>query len=167
MKKLIFLILALFVLLPLSAGYSPSVTLNAGVNTLFYGSDTYYSVRTGVEISIISYRIKFLTLSVPVSISNLTRSRSSSSLLSPSYIKNGAGLEVLLDNGHIGGSIAALFGYEHFTETRAIMKYMELRAGLCVILSPYLSLIVPVSWTYTPQGSEASLSLALKVGGEI
>lgn len=166
MKRLILFTLALFVLLPIFAGYSPSLTLNAGANTLFYAGDTYYSVRTGVELSLISYRIKSVTLSVPVSIANMTRSRSSSGLLSPSYFKYGVGFEALLE-GIIGGSIALIYGYEHFTEERAVMKYIETRAGLNVILSSYLSLVVPVSWTYTPEGSEASLSVSLKVGGEI
>lgn len=167
MKRLILFTLALFVLLPIFAGYSPSLTLNAGANTLFYSGDTYYSVRTGLELNLISYRIKSVTLSVPVSIANMTRSRSSSGLLSPSYFKYGVGFEALFESGIIGGSIALLYGYEHFTEERAVMKYIETRAGLHVILSSYLSLVVPVSWTYTPEGSEASLSVSLKVGGEI
>ncbi len=171
MKKLILLILAIFVLLPLSARYSPSFTLNAGVNTLFYKNstslETYYSVRTGFEVSLISYKIDCVTLSIPVSVSNMTRSTTKGGLLSPSYFKNGIGFEALVERDRIGGSLALFYGYEHFTEMRGIMKYIETRAGFHLNLASYLSLVVPLSWTYTPEGNEVGLSVALRIGGEI
>lgn len=167
MKKLIILILSLLILFPLGAKYSPSFTLNTGFDTLFYNSNAYPSLRAGLELSPVSYRVKSVTLSVPLSISYVGESLSSSGLLSPSFYKNGIGIEVLLDNNRYGGSIAVFYGYEHYREERALMKYIEARAGFHLLLDSHISLFAPVSYTYTPSGDEISISLGLRIGGEI
>ncbi len=167
MKKLIFLLLVLVILFPLGAKYSPSFTLNAGFDTLFYNSNAYPSLRAGLELSPVSYRINRVTFSIPLSINYVRESLSRGGLLSPSFYKNGVGIEVLLDNNRYGGSIAVFYGYEHYREERALMKYIEARAGFHLLLDSHISLFVPVSYTYTPSGDEVSISLGVRIGGEI
>ena len=124
-------------------------------------------MRTRVDISLLSYRIDIVTISLPLTISHVSESTSSKSLLSPEHYKNGVGLEVLLSNERIGGSLAVYYGYEHFTDENAMMRYIEVELSPEVILEKHIAVVLPLSYTYTPEGNEYSLSLGVRIGGEL
>lgn len=166
MKRITLIILLLLPLSFLSASFSPSVTIMSGVNTLWHEKNRYYSMENGIEIGILSYKIKSITLTLPIDVSHVTKSTENASLFSPQYTKASLGFEAALDNRRIGGSIAFFYGYEDFIEEKALMKYMEGRVAFHVILTKYLTLFIPVSYIYTPQGNEMSFRLALRIGGE-
>lgn len=167
MKRITFLCLLFLVLFPLTAGYAPSVTLYTGANALIYEGECYYSLKMGLEAAPLSFRMGYLTLSLPVSVSQMTRSIEKDGLMSNTYYKNGIGLEALLDNRTLGGSLALFYGYERFPEEYALMKYIEVRAGFHFIPASFFCVILPVSWTYTPLGSEVTAAIALRIGGEL
>lgn len=167
MKRILLMTILLAVLLPLSAGFSPSLTLQGGAETLFYKENAYLSGEAGIDVSLLGYKFGCVTISLPLSVNYVTKSLSSASLLSPSYFKNGIGLEGLVETGKRGYSLAVYYGYEKFNSENALQKYIMVRAGFHVILNDYLSLVLPLSYTYTPSGSEAAFSIALRTGGEI
>lgn len=164
MKKLTVLLLTLMILMPIGAKYSPSFTISGGIDSLDF---RYQSMRTRVDISLLSYRIDIVTISLPLTISHISESTSSKSLLSPEHYKNGVGLEVLLSNERIGGSLAVYYGYEHFTDENAMMRYIEVELSPEVILEKHIAVVLPLSYTYTPEGNEYSLSLGVRIGGEL
>ena len=164
MKKLTVLLLTLMILMPIGAKYSPSFTISGGIDSLDF---RYQSMRTRVDISLLSYRIDIVTISLPLTISHVSESTSSKSLLSPEHYKNGVGLEVLLSNERIGGSLAVYYGYEHFTDENAMMRYIEVELSPEVILEKHIAVMLPLSYTYTPEGNEYSLSLGVRIGGEL
>ena len=164
MKKLTVLLLTLMILMPIGAKYSPSFTISGGIDSLDF---RYQSMRTRVDISLLSYRIDIVTISLPLTISHISESTSSKSLLSPEHYKNGVGLEVLLSNERIGGSLALYYGYEHFTDENAMMRYIEVELSPEVILEKHIAVVLPLSYTYTPEGNEYSLSLGVRIGGEL
>ena len=164
MKKLTVLLLTLMILMPIGAKYSPSFTISGGIDSLDF---RYQSMRTRVDISLLSYRIDIVTISLPLTISHVSESTSSKSLLSPEHYKNGVGLEVLLSNERIGGSLAVYYGYEHFTDENAMMRYIEVELSPEVILEKHIAVVLPLSYTYTPEGNEYSLSLGVRIGGEL
>ena len=164
MKKLTVLLLTLMILMPIGAKYSPSFTISGGIDSLDF---RYQSMRTRVDISLLSYRIDIVTISLPLTISHVSESTSSKSLLSPEHYKNGVGLEVLLSNERIGGSLAVYYGYEHFTDENAMMRYIEVELSPEVILEKHIAIVLPLSYTYTPEGNEYSLSLGVRIGGEL
>lgn len=164
MKKLTVLLLTLMILMPIGAKYSPSFTISGGIDSLDF---RYQSMRTRVDISLLSYRIDIVTISLPLTISHISESTSSKSLLSPEHYKNGVGLEVLLSNERIGGSLAVYYGYEHFTDENAMMRYIEVELSPEVILEKHIAIVLPLSYTYTPEGNEYSLSLGVRIGGEL
>ena len=164
MKKLTVLLLTLMILMPIGAKYSPSFTISGGIDSLDF---RYQSMRTRVDISLLSYRIDIVTISLPLTISHVSESTSSKSLLSPEHYKNGVGLEVLLSNERIGGSLAIYYGYEHFTDENAMMRYIEVELSPEVILEKHIAIVLPLSYTYTPEGNEYSLSLGVRIGGEL
>ena len=164
MKKLTVLLLTLMILMPIGAKYSPSFTISGGIDSLDF---RYQSMRTRVDISLLSYRIDIVTISLPLTISHISESTSSKSLLSPEHYKNGVGLEVLLSNERIGGSLAIYYGYEHFTDENAMMRYIEVELSPEVILEKHIAVVLPLSYTYTPEGNEYSLSLGVRIGGEL
>ena len=164
MKKLTVLLLTLMILMPIGAKYSPSFTISGGIDSLDF---RYQSMRTRVDISLLSYRIDIVTISLPLTISHVSESTSSKSLLSPEHYKNGVGLEVLLSNERIGGSLAIYYGYEHFTDENAMMRYIEVELSPEVILEKHIAVVLPLSYTYTPEGNEYSLSLGVRIGGEL
>lgn len=166
-KKLIIILVVLLTLFPLCAKYSPSLTMTEGADMLIYSGSAYSSLKAALELNPVSWKTGALTLSLPLSLCYVTESLSSDGLLSPPHWKNGIGFEALIDNGKWGGSIAVFYGYEHYREERAIMKYIEARAGFHMLFSPHISLILPLSYTYTSLGDEVSLSLGLRIGGEI
>ena len=164
MKRLTVLLLTLMILMPIGAKYSPSFTISGGIDSLDF---RYQSMRTRVDISLLSYRIDIVTISLPLTISHISESTSSKSLLSPEHYKNGVGLEVLLSNERIGGSLAVYYGYEHFTDENAMMRYIEVELSPEVILEKHIAVVLPLSYTYTPEGNEYSLSLGVRIGGEL
>ncbi len=164
MKRLTVLLLTLMILMPLGAKYSPSFTLSGGIESLDF---RYQSMRTRVDVSLLSYRIDKVTISLPLTISHVSESTSTKSLLSPEHYKNGVGLEVLLSNERIGGSLAVYYGYEHFTDENAMMRYIEVELTPEVILEKHIAVVLPLSYTYTPEGNEYSLSLGVRIGGEL
>ncbi len=164
MKRLTVLLLTLMILMPLGAKYSPSFTLSGGIDSLDF---RYQSMRTRVDVSLLSYRIDKVTISLPLTISHVSESTSTKSLLSPEHYKNGVGLEVLLSNERIGGSLAVYYGYEHFTDENAMMRYIEVELTPEVILEKHIAVVLPLSYTYTPEGNEYSLSLGVRIGGEL
>lgn len=167
MKKITLSAILLFLTLSiLSASFSPTVTLKSGINALIYDKKPYYANESGIEIGFISYRIKDVTLSLPLSVAYLTKSTESNYLFSPQHMKTAVGLEALYDNRKIGGSLSFFYGCEDFIDEKAVMKYMEGRLALHIILTDYLTLFIPVSYTYTAQGGEFSLLLGLRIGGE-
>lgn len=167
MKRLIFLILALLIVLPLSAWYAPSFTVGCGVNTLIVDRETYHSVRTGLELGLVGIKIKSFTLSVPLTIAHVTKSDENRGLLSPSFFKASIGVEGLIEGERIGASVALYLGYEDYTDEMAVMLYLEGRIAAHYRIAKYFSLMVPVSYTYTPEGNEVSVSLALRIGGDL
>lgn len=167
MKRLFILILVLLTLSSLSASFSPSFTLKTGADTLIYDKSCYPQLSAGIEISIPSYRVGPVTLSIPVSIVHNTASKSRKGLLVPSFFKNGIGVEITLDNRKIGGGIAFFYGYEDYSDINAVLKYMEGRISFHFIVNEYFSLLLPVSWTYTPDGNEVTAVLGIRIGGEI
>ena len=164
MKRLTVLLLTLMILMPIGAKYSPSFTISGGIDSLDF---RYQSMRTRVDISLLSYRIDIVTISLPLTISHVSESTSSKGLLSPEHYKNGAGLEVLLSNERIGGSLAVYYGYENFTDENAMMRYIEVELSPEVILEKHIAVVLPLSYTYTPEGNEYSLSLGVRIGGEL
>ncbi len=164
MKRLTVLILALIILLPLNAGYSPSFTVSGGIESLDF---KYNSMRTRVDISLLSFNVNIVTLSLPLSISRVSESTTNKGLLSPEHYKNGIGLEILLAGEKAGGSASFYYGYEHFTDENAMMRYMEAEIAAHLILEKHIQIVMPLSYTYTPEGNEYSLSLAVRIGGEI
>ncbi len=167
MKRLTFLILALLLMLPLSAWYAPSFTVGCGVNTLILDKEAYQSVRTGLELGLVGIKIESFTLSIPLTIAHVTKSIENRGLLSPSFFKASIGAEGLVEGDRFGGSIALYLGYEDYTDEKAVMLYLEGRVAAHLRISKYFSLMVPVSYTYTPEGNEVSVSLALRIGGDI
>ncbi len=171
MKRLTFLILALLLMLPLSAWYAPSFTVGCGVNTLILDKDAYQSVRTGLELGLVGIKIESFTLSIPLTIAHVTKSMENRGLLSPSFFKASIGVEGLVEDliegDNFGASIALYLGYEDYTDEKAVMLYLEGRVAAHLRISKYFSLMVPVSYTYTPEGNEISVSLALRIGGDI
>ena len=167
MKRLTFLILALLLVLPLSAWYAPSFTVGCGVNTLILDNEAYQSVKTGLELGLVGIKIKSFTLSVPLTIAHVTKSRENRGLLSPSFFKASIGVEGLVEGERIGASAAVYYGYEDYTDAKAVMLYLEGRIAAHYRISKYFSLMVPVSYTYTPEGNEVSVSLAVRIGGDL
>ncbi len=171
MKRLTFLILALLLVLPLSAWYAPSFTVGCGVNTLVLDKKAYQSVKTGLELGLVGIKIKSFTLSVPLTIAHVTKSMENKGLLSPSFFKASIGIEGLLEGlvegERIGASAALYYGYEDYTDEKAVMLYLEGRVAAHYRISKYFSLMVPVSYTYTPEGNEVSVSLAVRIGGDL
>ena len=167
MKRLTFLILALLLVLPLSAWYAPSFTVGCGVNTLILDNEAYQSVKTGLELGLVGIKIECFTLSVPLTIAHITKSIENNGLLSPSFFKASIGIEGLLEDEGIGASAALYYGYEDYTDEKAVMLYLEGRVAVHFRISKYFSLMVPVSYTYTPEGNEVSVSLAVRIGGDL
>lgn len=168
MKKTITLVLLFILALSITgASPTPHFTLNAGGSALIYEKSLYYSARTGIEIGFLSYKIKALTISIPIEVNYITESTTKSGLLSPSYFKNAVGVEALLSGDKIGGGLGVYYGYEEFPGESALMKYLEGRATFQIILSPVFSIMLPLSYTYTPLGSEISLTTALRISDEL
>ncbi len=167
MKKIITIILALLVLSSLSAAYSPSYTIRTGGSLLSYEKERYYSLASSFDLSLLSYKFKCVTVSIPISVTYVTKSTEKNGLLSPSYFRNEAGVEIQLDNNKIGGSLGFYYGYEDYREQYAILTCLEGRASFLWILDKYITLCVPFTYTYTPAGNEFSLTLGLKIGGEV
>ncbi len=167
MKKLITIILTLLVLSSLSAAYSPSYTIRTGPSLLSYENERYYSLASSFDLSLLSYKFKCVTFSIPISITYVTKSTEKRGLLSPSYFRNEAGIEIAIDNNKVGASLAFLYGYEDYKDQYAILKCLEGRASFLYVLDKYITLCIPFTYTYTPSGNEYSLSFGLKIGGEI
>ncbi len=164
MKRLTVLLLTLMILLPLGAKYSPSFSLSGGVESLSF---RYHSMRGRVDVSILSYTAGILTISLPVTVSYAAESNAVKGLVSPAHYKNGLGLEVLLSGSRFGLSSAVYYGYEHFTAENAMMRYLEIEASPIMKLTDHTALLLPLSYTYTPEGNEYSLSLRIRIGGEL
>ncbi len=168
MKKTITLVLLFILALSITgASPTPRFTLSVGGSGLIYEKTAYYSIRTGIEIGFLSYKIKALTISIPIEVNYITESTTKSGLLSPSYFKNAVGIEALLSGKKIGGGLGVYYGYEEFPGESALMKYLEGRATFQIILSPVFSIMLPLSYTYTPLGSEISLTTALRISDEL
>ncbi len=167
MKKIIVFFLLLTTLFTLGASFYPSFTIKAGGSALIYEKNYYPLFSAGIEISILSYRWGNVTLSLPLSVSHNPKSLERKGLLVPQFFKSGIGVEILLDNRKFGGSIASFFGYEEYTDIKAIIKYVEARLSLHYIVNNYFSFLLPMSYTYTPDGTEVTASFALRIGGEI
>lgn len=164
MKRLTVLLLTLMILLPLGAKYSPSFSLSGGVESLGF---RYHSMRGRVDVSLLSYTVGIVTISLPVTVSYVAESNSVKGLVSPAHYKNGVGLEVALSSERYGLSSALYYGYEHFTAENAMMRYLEIEASPILILGEHTALLLPLSYTYTPEGNEYSLSLRVRIGGEL
>ncbi len=164
MKRLTVLLLALMILLPLGAKFSPSFSVSGGIESLDL---RYHSVRTRLDISALSYTAGIVTISLPLAVSYITQSNAVKGLVSPVHYKNGIGIEAALSNERYGASAAVYYGYEHFTAENAMMRYLEVEASPILRLGKYTALLLPFSYTYTPEGNEYSLSLRLRIGGEL
>ena len=164
MKRLTVIFLTLMILLPLGAKYSPSFSISGGMESL---GMKYHSVRTRVDISALSYTMGFVTLSLPVTVSYVAESNSVKGLVSPVHYKNGVGLDVAFTNATFGLACAIYYGYEHFTAGNAMMRYLEIEASPLVRVEEQIALLLPLSYTYTPEGNEYSLSLRIRIGGGI
>ncbi len=164
MKRLTVLLLTLMILLPLGAEYSPSFSLSGGVESLSF---RYHSMRTRVDVSLLSYTAGIVTISLPVTVSYVAESNTVKGLVSPAHYKNGFGLEVLISSSKFGLSSAVYYGYEHFTAENAMMRYLEIEASPIWKLGGHTALLLPLSYTYTPEGNEYSLSLRIRIGGEL
>ena len=167
MKRLFVLILLVLLSLPLFSWYAPSFVLGCGVNALPLESGTYCSLKTGLELSIAGIRIKSFTLSLPLAVSFVAASNEIKGLLSPSFFKVSIGVEGLYEGKRLGGALALFYGYEDYTEEKAVMLYLEARLAILYKVSEYFSLMLPLSYTYTPEGREISGGFAVRVGGEL
>lgn len=167
MKRISISAVLLFLTLSiLSAAFSPTVTIKSGANALIYEKKQYYALESSLELGFISFRINNVTLSLPLSLAHVTKSTEINYLFSPQYTKASVGFEAALDNRKVGGSLAFFFGYEDFMDEKAVMKYMLGRAALHIILTDYLTLFIPFSYTYTAEGVAFSLLIGLRIGGE-
>lgn len=164
MKRLTVLLLTLMILLPLGAKYSPSFSLSGGVESLGF---RYHSIRGRVDVSVLSYTAGIVTVSLPVTVSYVAESNAVKGLVSPVHYKNGIGLDIAISNAKAGASAAVYYGYEYFTAENAMMRYIEIEASPILILGEHTALLLPFSYTYTPEGNEYSLSLRVRIGGEI
>ncbi len=167
MKKIITIVLMLLMLSSLFAAYSPSYTICTGPSLLSYEKERYYSLASSFDLSLLSYKFKCVTFSIPLSVTYVTKSTENKGLLSPAYFRNEVGVEIALDNDKIGGSLAFFYGYEDYKEIYAVMKCVEGRASFLWILDKYITLCIPFTYTYTPAGNEFSLTFGLRIGGEI
>ncbi len=167
MKKIPVIFLLFVLVLPLGASYSPSFTLLSGPLVLARDGKSYLSLRSGVELSLISLKLHPFTFSIPLGVSYVTKSTVTDYTFSPSFFKNEAGVEIVLEGKRLACGIAAFLGYEDYEEERAVMKFIEGRLSAHLLLDGSLSLLAPFSFTFTPEGNEYSLSLALRIGGEV
>ena len=168
MKRLIIFIILISTMLSLNARYSPYFSFDGGYVSSFVEDENYSSFSSRLIMAPLSYRIKRLSLAIPLSFSYVTHSSENNALRIPEYYKKGIGIELTYHfQNSLSLSSSFNVGIEDYIEQKAILHYYEAIVSFDILLSPYLSLSLPFSYTYTPESRQLMLGLALKIGGEI
>ncbi len=167
MKKKIILILSASLFVPfLSAAYSPYFALSGDYVYTIVESNGYSSFSPSVAIAPLSYSYRNFTLSFPLSFSYVTHSSEQYGLSIPQFYKNGIGLDFNYRLNRLYLGLGLSLGYEDYIEENSLLAFFEVEAYPMFYISKYLRLALPLSYTYTLEGSEVALSVSLRIGGE-